>query len=127
MKKMRVHQEQECALVSVEDLLREHGRDEATIKALPEEALLSKMRFYEMGTENSPQLFESQLPPHTVAPPHSHTEDEIIYILDGEMVMGTKTYKKGTSVFVAANAMYGFKAGPSGLKFLNFRPRRCDF
>ncbi len=127
MSKMRIHREEDCALVTVEDLLRQHGRDEATIKALPDEALHAKMRFYEMGTPESPQLFESQMPPHTLAPIHSHTEDEIIYILDGEMVMGTQTLGKGASVFVAANAKYSFKSGPNGLKFLNFRPRRCDF
>jgi quercetin dioxygenase-like cupin family protein len=127
MAKVRMHREEDCSLVDVEQLLRSSGASEEHIASLPEDALSAKMRIYEPGTGNSPQLFESHVPPNLEAPLHSHAEDEIIYILDGEMRLGQRVLAKGSSLFVAANTQYGFRAGPEGVRFLNFRPRRCDF
>jgi len=127
MAKIRMNREEDCALVTVEQLLRGKGATEEHIRSLPEDALDAKMRIFEEGSASSPQLFESQVPPNLTTPIHSHEEDEIIYILEGKMVFGSNTYGKGSSIFVAANARYGFRAGPEGVRFLNFRPRRCDF
>lgn len=52
---------------------------------------------------------------------HAHTEDEIIFVTDGEMRLGKRLYGPGTALAVAANTMYGFTAGPNGLRFVNFR------
>ena len=52
---------------------------------------------------------------------HSHTEDEIIFVRAGSMRLGNKLYGPGTSLAIAANTKYGFKAGPEGLSFVNFR------
>jgi hypothetical protein len=82
---------------------------------------------FEEGAASSPQLFESQVPPDLTAPIDLLDEDEIHYVLEGEMVFGNNSYGKGSSIFVAANTRYGFRAGPQGARFLNFRPRRCDF
>ena len=127
MAKIRMHREADCIPVTVEQLLRGKGTSEDHLSSLPEEALGAKMRVFEEGTDSSPQLFESQVPPNLVAPIHSHEEDEIIYILEGEMLFGRESYTRGSAIFVAANARYGFRAGPEGVRFLNFRPRRCDF
>ena len=73
--------------------------------------------------ENS---FPGQL---TVAPEeqargvHSHTQDEIIFVTDGEIRLGTSVYGPGTALAIAANTFYGFTAGPAGLRFVNFRTR----
>lgn len=127
MKKMRIHREEDCSLVPIDRFLRDRGFSEDAIAALPEDALKAKMRIFEEGGTSSPQLFESHVAPNTAVPLHSHEQDEIIYILDGEMILGNASLKKGGSLFVAANARYGFRAGPEGVKFLNFRPCRCDF
>ncbi len=52
---------------------------------------------------------------------HSHTEDEIIFVTDGDIRLGSKLYGSGTALAIAANTFYGFTAGPNGLKFVNFR------
>jgi len=52
---------------------------------------------------------------------HSHTEDEIIFVRAGQMRLGNKLYGPGTTLAIAANTKYGFKAGPDGLSFVNFR------
>ena len=53
--------------------------------------------------------------------PHSHSADEVISVLDGELMLGTRALTAGSAVAVAKNAFYSFTTGPSGLVFLNFR------
>lgn len=52
---------------------------------------------------------------------HSHTEDEIIFVIGGEIRLGTRIYGPGTALAIAADTLYGFTAGPAGLSFVNFR------
>ena len=52
---------------------------------------------------------------------HSHTEDEIIFVIGGEIRLGSKLYGPGTALAIAADTLYGFTAGPLGLSFVNFR------
>lgn len=52
---------------------------------------------------------------------HSHSEDEIIFVIDGEIRLGTKLYGPGTAVAIAADTLYSFTTGPEGLSFINFR------
>jgi hypothetical protein len=54
-------------------------------------------------------------------PVHSHTEDEIIFVRAGAMKLGNRLYGPGTTLAIAANTKYGFRAGPDGLSFVNFR------
>lgn len=55
---------------------------------------------------------------------HSHSEDEVIFVTDGQMRLGNRLYGPGTAVAVAADTFYSFAVGPHGLKFINFRPAR---
>jgi hypothetical protein len=52
---------------------------------------------------------------------HSHSEDEIIFVRDGELRVGPRGYGPGTALAIAANTKYGFEVGPAGLSFVNFR------
>jgi len=52
---------------------------------------------------------------------HSHSEDEIIFVRDGELRVGNRAYGPGAALAIAANTKYGFHAGPAGLSFVNFR------
>jgi len=56
-------------------------------------------------------------------PVHSHTEDEIIFVRAGSMKLGNRLLGPGTTLAIAANTKYGFKAGPEGLSFVNFRAK----
>ena len=73
------------------------------------------------GAENTPQLFEVRFEPDETISLHAHAHDEIIYVLEGEMIMGRKRLGPGASAFIAGNTLYGFRSGPQGLRFLNFR------
>ncbi len=68
------------------------------------------------------QLFRIELGPNAEVEPHAHTEDEIAYVLDGQILLGARTLGPGDALFVAKNTLYGFKTGPEGCTFLNFRP-----
>jgi hypothetical protein len=52
---------------------------------------------------------------------HSHSEDEIIFVRDGELRVGRRHFGPGAALAVAAHTKYGFQVGPSGLSFVNFR------
>lgn len=55
---------------------------------------------------------------------HSHSEDEIIVVLDGAMRLGTRLVGPGTALAIAAETLYSFTPGPEGLAFINFRAHR---
>lgn len=58
---------------------------------------------------------------------HYHSEDEVIVVTQGEIVLGQRHYGSGTAVSVARNTIYGFKTGASGLTYINFRPGRPGY
>ena len=52
---------------------------------------------------------------------HCHSEDEIIFVTDGQIRLGNKLCGPGTALAIAADTMYSFTPGPEGLSFINFR------
>lgn len=52
---------------------------------------------------------------------HSHSEDEIIVVIDGSMRLGRRLVGPGTAIAIAAGTLYSFTPGPDGLSFVNFR------
>jgi hypothetical protein len=55
---------------------------------------------------------------------HSHSEDEIIFVIAGEIRLGARLYGPGTALAIAADTLYSFTPGPEGLSFINFRAGR---
>ena len=81
------------------------------------------VRILHAGGDNGLQLFEARIAANAEISLHAHAEDEIIYILEGELLIGRQRLGPGASVFVAGNTLYGFRSGTNGLRFLNFRGR----
>lgn len=52
---------------------------------------------------------------------HSHSEDEVIFVRGGSIRLGKRLCGPGTALAIAANTKYGFRSGPDGLSFVNFR------
>jgi hypothetical protein len=52
---------------------------------------------------------------------HAHTEDEIIVVTHGEMVLGRRSLGPGGAVAVDGNTRYSFKSGEPGLGIINYR------
>lgn len=86
--------------------------------------LSAHFRIREAGGADQPQLLELRYEPHAEIQVHAHDEDEIIYVLAGEMHVGGRVLRPGASLAISGKTFYGFKAGPNGLQFLNFRPRQ---
>lgn len=52
---------------------------------------------------------------------HSHSEDEIIFVTSGEILLGNRRYGPDTALAIAKKTIYAFKAGLGGMAFINFR------
>ncbi|MGH9211669.1 MAG: cupin domain-containing protein [Acidimicrobiales bacterium] len=65
-------------------------------------------------------LYTSRTVPY-VSPTHSHSVDELIYVLSGELWFGRRRLGPGSTVAIAADRRYGFRSGPEGFAFLNYR------
>lgn len=101
----------------------ERDLDEAERAKLRQGELTSAYRMREPGGPDFPQLVELRYEPDAEIRLHSHDEDEIIYVLDGQMRVGSRTVGPGACLTVPGGVFYGFHAGPEGLRILNFRPR----
>lgn len=82
------------------------------------------VRSHHPGADGRLQLFEVQAPAGAEFNAHSHDEDEIILVVDGELHAGSHVVQAGGTMYVAGGTVYSFRAGPDGLRFFNFRPRR---
>lgn len=83
----------------------------------------SQSRMHHLGSDDRLQMFEVVAPPGARFNPHSHDEDEIILVVEGELRAGSHVVRAGESMYVAGGTVYAFRAGPDGLRFFNFRPR----
>jgi quercetin dioxygenase-like cupin family protein len=117
MSKVRVHANADVAWQRLRDL---YPPDMA--KAISDEELDSAMRTHEGGTDGSLHLSELDYHPGATFDLHAHDQDEIIYVVAGSMTLGNRTLGPGSSVYVAKDTLYGFAAGPEGLRILVFRP-----
>jgi hypothetical protein len=83
----------------------------------------SEVRFHHPGSADRLQMFEIRAPADAVFNAHSHDEDEIILVVEGELHAGSQVLGPGCSMYVTGGTVYAFRAGPEGLRFFNFRPR----
>jgi hypothetical protein len=56
-----------------------------------------------------------------VSAPHSHSADELIHVVVGEVHVGRRVLGPGSTIAVAKDQRYGFRS-PGGFGFLNYRP-----
>ena len=90
---------------------------------LSEGELASDVLFHHPGADDRLQMFELRAPADATFNPHSHTEDEIMVVIDGELRAGSRVLKQGDSMYVPGGTVYSFRAGPEGVRLFNFRPR----
>lgn len=64
---------------------------------------------------------EPRTPEEMAAGVHSHSEDEIIFIVSGQIRLGRKLFPEGTAIAIPADRLYTFTPGPEGMRFVNFR------
>ena len=96
--------------------------DEMAVKLASGE-LDSEVRSHHPGADDRLQMFEVRAPADAAFNAHSHDEDEIILVVEGELHAGSHVVGPGGSMYVEGGTVYAFRAGPEGLRFFNFRPR----
>ena len=82
------------------------------------------VRYCHPGGSDELQLFEVQMKPNYEIQMHAHRESEIIRVVQGQLSVGNRVLGPGDSVAIEGMTLYGFKTGPEGVTFLNFRSRR---
>jgi len=55
------------------------------------------------------------------SPRHSHSADEILYLLRGDIRFGSRRLGPGDAVAIRGGHRYTFRSGPQGFAFLNYR------
>jgi quercetin dioxygenase-like cupin family protein len=65
-----------------------------------------------------PNLQRTRYEPRHFVPPHSHPEDEVIYILAGSIALGDQTLNSGDALFVPRDTRYSLRAGDDGAEFV---------
>ena len=69
--------------------------------------------------KNVPTVLIAEFEPDHRQEAHSHPTSEVLYILRGEVTIGTTRSCAGTMVFVEKDTTYGpLIAGPKGVRFL---------
>ena len=53
--------------------------------------------------------------------PHSHSQDEIIYVAAGSLTLGARLVPAGSAIAVPADRRYGFRGDDAGFTLLNYR------
>lgn len=119
MARVRVHDAEE----PVWQIIRDWTPPEIAAQ-ISQGELDSSIRVHEPGTDGTLQLFEVKFLPDTLIDIHAHDEEEIMYVVDGTMIVGERVLQPGSSIYIAGSTLYSFRAGPAGVRLLNFRPRR---
>lgn len=115
MAKVRIHNREEVEWVSLRSL---YPPDLAARRSDAE--LDSKLSYHEEGLDGSLHLSEYDYLPHASFDLHAHDLAEIIYVLEGTMIFGSRRLGPGSSVYIGENTLYGFSAGEEGLRILIF-------
>ena len=74
--------------------------------------------------EKGPWVYISSPEPDKLIPAHSHDQDEVIFIVEGELTIGDGTHGPGTVIFIERNTEYSFTTGKKGLKYPEHPPRQ---
>ncbi|HEX4659009.1 MAG TPA: cupin domain-containing protein [Streptosporangiaceae bacterium] len=126
MARIKFVRPEDVGYVRVRDLYDESSESGAVmLRKIPEEELSGQeTRFYFPGSPDELQMFEVRCEPDTRFNSHAHIEDEIMYVLSGEIRLGRRAYPAGSAIYIPGGTLYGFHSGPEGLRFLNFRARQ---
>ncbi len=71
--------------------------------------------------EEGPWTYVSSPPPETYVPLHSHSEDEVTYILEGQITVEDKACGPGTVIYNERGTMSGYTVGKQGVRMVNIR------
>ena len=115
MGKVRIHNGETMEWVTLRSLYPARMAE-----TMADAELDSTMANHEAGLDGSLNLAEFKYLPHATFELHAHDRSEIIYVIDGSILLGNRELGPGSSVFIEAHTLYGFSAGADGLRALIF-------
>jgi quercetin dioxygenase-like cupin family protein len=65
-----------------------------------------------------PNMQRTEYRPHHHEPPHSHPEDEVLFVLSGELFHGREKLTFGDAIYVARDTTYSLRTGEVGASFV---------
>ncbi|HKE75641.1 MAG TPA: cupin domain-containing protein [Acidimicrobiales bacterium] len=65
--------------------------------------------------------------PGAVVPRHRHDVAQVVLVLDGELWQGNRRFGPGAGYFTPAGSAYTVKAGPEGVRLVEFRHSPLTF
>lgn len=71
--------------------------------------------------ENGPWVYIIERPADLEVPPHTHNQDEVVFILEGGLSFEGRWCGPGTLLSFPRRQRYGFTVGPEGVKWLMVR------
>jgi quercetin dioxygenase-like cupin family protein len=86
-------------------------------KAKPGEPSLAFKRLLP-GGPGQPNMQRTRYEPNHFEPPHSHAEDEVIYVLAGVIHFGDQNLGFGDAIYVPRDTRYSLRAGAEGAEFV---------
>lgn len=115
--------------VNVDEIDWEAGRQLRGVSpsTVPDEARRGVRRKVLTDGEAGPVLSLVEMPPGHYVRPHSHSEPEVMYVLEGSVTVGGVTGTAGSSVGVGARVRYDVQAGDDGVTFLLFRAKPAKY
>lgn len=72
--------------------------------------------------ENGPWIHINSMEPNSAVELHSHSVDEVIYVVEGSLTIGDRICGPGTVMAIEKDTEYAFTVGEEGVRFLNIRP-----
>jgi mannose-6-phosphate isomerase-like protein (cupin superfamily) len=70
------------------------------------------------GGEGLPSIVHNRWEAGHLEPPHSHPDDEVLYVLCGHIAFGGQNLTSGDAIFVPKNTRYSLRAGDAGAEFV---------
>lgn len=70
------------------------------------------------GASGMPNMQRSEYYPHHHEAPHSHPEDEILYVLKGTLFFGREALGPGDVIFVPKGMTYSLRTEDTGAEFV---------
>ena len=90
------------------------------LDAMTESDHQTQIKTHFPGTDNKLSLLEIVEIPHAKSTVHSHEQDEIFYIVSGELNFGNQVCAAGDSIRILADTVYTFTAGDTGCRYVKF-------
>ncbi|PLK27012.1 cupin domain-containing protein [Novosphingobium sp. TH158] len=82
------------------------------------DASLRFKRLMRHGMAGMPNVQRTEYMPHHHEPPHSHPEDEVIFVLSGTLFHGRDRLGFGDAIYVARDTTYSLRTEEEGASFV---------